>query len=333
MQSLLVLAVALVVPGSAMSRKGSLSFLAIGDWGGKSDSVPTTPGEVENAAGMSRVARTLGNNQFILALGDNIYPDGIIGPDAGPRFKETFEDVFTQPEMQVPWYAIAGNHDHRGNVSAQMAYAEQSKRWVFPHYWYSFTKTFRSGWRTVTSEFIYTDAIVLAGMVYEDPVNGGYTAPSGPADEALAESQLAWLEEKLKNSKADYLWVAGHYPVYSICSHGPTASLVSRVLPLLKKYKVSGYISGHDHCLEHFIEDDIAYVVSGAGKECCYRPSKMEAVPSHLLKFHMDRDQTYGASGGFASVTSTEHESIITYYNTHGEKLYQAPPVYPRRVH
>jgi len=38
----------------------------------------------------------------------------------------------------------------------------------------------------------------------------------------------------MKESKADYLFVAGHYPVYSACSHGNTDYLVDNLKPLLE---------------------------------------------------------------------------------------------------
>lgn len=51
--------------------------------------------------------------------------------------------------------------------------------------------------------------------------------------------------------RADYLLVGGHYPVYSVAEHGSTKCLVDRLFPLLHKYKVQAYLSGHDHNLQH----------------------------------------------------------------------------------
>ena len=79
----------------------------------------------------------------VFVLGDNFYNSGIHpedGPDGVLRFKKTFEDVYTAPSLKkIPFYVCAGNHDHGGNVSAQIAYTHNPQneggRWRFPHYW------------------------------------------------------------------------------------------------------------------------------------------------------------------------------------------------------
>ena len=44
-------------------------------------------------------------------------------------FKETFEDVYTSKSLMRNWYLVAGNHDHNGNVTAQIEYTNRTQRW------------------------------------------------------------------------------------------------------------------------------------------------------------------------------------------------------------
>ena len=66
-----------------------------------------------------------------------------------------------------------------------------------------------------------------------------------------SEAMWKWIEKTLKSSTDfDFLFVAGHYMLLdSVGYYDPV--LVSRLLPLLKKYNVSAYIQGHRHSLEH----------------------------------------------------------------------------------
>lgn len=74
--------------------------------------------------------------------------------------------------------------------------------------------------------------------------------PRGPLHMPSAHRQLAWLQGRLARSKADFLLVAGHYPVWSVSEHGPTACLLRKLHPLLIKHRATAYLCGHDHNLQ-----------------------------------------------------------------------------------
>ena len=102
-------------------------FFSMGDWGGASDTQPTTDSEIANGKGMQAVSDHLGlKPRFVMAVGDNFYGVGIQGSEYSSRFQTTFEDVFTEEALECPWYVIAGNHDHKGNVTAQIDYTNDS---------------------------------------------------------------------------------------------------------------------------------------------------------------------------------------------------------------
>ena len=297
----------------------ALNFLVMGDWGGQSCPIfndCTTPQEKETGKGMKSVGDQV-NATFAVALGDNFYSSGIRTDVHSKRFKYTFEDVFTN---EIPFHVISGNHDHRGNVTAQIAYTQISKRWSYPSLYYTFTEG--------PVQFVMIDTVVLSGNCHvedsEEELLGNQLL--GPEDPELAGTQMEWIEATLNASTAEYIVVAGHYPVYSICEHGPTSFLVDNLKPLLEKYKVAAYMNGHDHCAEHIdIGDGVQYHTIGSAHENNDDTSHKDTIPSKALKFH-----TGVGKGGFASAKVDASGMTIYHRDGDGKLLYTAPAILPR---
>ncbi|XP_073253709.1 tartrate-resistant acid phosphatase type 5-like [Porites lutea] len=301
-----------------------LSFLALGDWGGIELWPYTTLIERAVSKGMSKIAENL-ETQFIVALGDNFYHLGVKNVD-DKRFNETFEDVFTAKSLMTPWYFCAGNHDHYGNVSAQIAYSSKSKRWNFPDYYY--TKSWKIPGSDIELQLVLLDTVQLCGDSGDDHFN---TQPQEPESQEASETQWKWIEDTLQSSTAHYLIVGGHFPVWSVAEHGPTDCLVNRLRPLLQKYKVTAYISGHDHNLQHLKESNssVEYFVIGSAAYIVDSKTHKDSVPKGSLSFFWaDADK----EGGFAAVRVAATNMTLEFVDAFGASLYKRQ-LYPRNIH
>jgi len=122
LKSFLILSLAQIGSSADILKgeSGDLNFLVMGDWGGLPDAPYTTAAEQATAASMNALGGKVGA-RFTLALGDNFYYDGVLSLD-DQRFNSTFENIFTGSNLQGENFfrVLSGNHDHNGNVSAQV---------------------------------------------------------------------------------------------------------------------------------------------------------------------------------------------------------------------
>ncbi|XP_060619558.1 tartrate-resistant acid phosphatase type 5 [Anolis sagrei] len=317
---LFLLGIFLAAPPELHAASSSLRFIAVGDWGGVPNAPFYTAREVAVAKEMGRTVASLGAD-FILSLGDNFYYSGV-NDVYDKRFQETFETVFQAPSLRkVPWYVLAGNHDHSGNVSAQIAYTKISKRWHFPKYYYKLR--FKVPGSNASVAILMIDTVTICGNSddFQDE------QPLRAQDPSVARSQLSWLRKQMANSQDDYLLVAGHYPVWSVGKHGPTACLVKQLQPLLQKYKATAYLCGHDHNLQYLQDKTgLGHVLSGAGNFMDESRQHLNQVPAGYLRFF------YGSTasqGGFTYVEIDGKEMSITFIEARGKSLYKT--TLPRR--
>eukprot|EP01084_Bolivina_argentea_P117700 208972_1 len=303
---------------------GDMDILVIGDWGGAEMTPYTTPEELATANVMNRISSSL-KPSMIWALGDNFYLKGVEDIN-DHRFQDVWANVFNGSAIEsIPFYVVAGNHDHYGNVSAEIAYSNVSSRWIFPDYWY--TKTWNVPDTTYTLQLLMIDTILLCGNTmneeyckYEGIADKDcILSPMGPQDTDIADQQWEWIQKELNSSTASYLIIGGHYPVWSIAEHGPTSCLVNQLRPMLIENNVTLLMTGHDHTFEYIQEDEfpgLGYVDTGGAHECNPSTKHEKDIPIGSLKFHDCND------GGFTRVHIDKDGLFVDYYFGNDTNVY-----------
>ncbi|KAI6198513.1 Tartrate-resistant acid ATPase [Aphelenchoides besseyi] len=148
---------------------------------------------------------------------------------------------------------------------------------IFPSLYYKTSYSFgRNGTRV---EFVFIDTVVLCGNANNVKSRSIFSwigvktrIPERPAAKYVDESkkQWKWIEEQLRRSTANHLYVVGHYPIHSVVTK-TLQCLKEKLDPLMRKYKVSAYFAGHNHNLQYFRDSkpqnewQMRYIVSGAG--------------------------------------------------------------------
>jgi len=284
----------------ARAARPALTFLAVGDWGREG---AFNQGDV--AARMGQTAALIGA-RFVISVGDNFYEDGVASVD-DPQWRTSFEDVYRAPSLQVPWRVALGNHDYHGDTQAQIDYSAKSRRWRLPARWYSRTETAPDGAKL---ELFFLDTSPFLSQYLAD---GGVKVKVAGQDTA---AQLAWFENALAASRADWKIVVGHHPIHSGRDPASTLDLASKIDPILQRHRVALYINGHDHNLHHIQVGATHYVCTGAGSKM---DEHCELAGGDFCSLHP----------GFTALRVTRRAVRIAYGDAAGAELHVvtiAPP-------
>jgi len=237
----------------------ALNFIVMGDWGRNGEDH-----QKEVAAQMGKTAAAA-SVDFIIATGDNFYPEGVIsGHD--PLWKYSFEDIYTAFSLQWNWYPVLGNHDYGTNPDAQVAYSKISRRWKMPARYYS-NKFSLNGDTTQQVLIAFIDTNPLLKDFYR---NSGY-GPNVRSQDSTA--QKTWLKKVLSDPSPNIKWklVVGHHPMFTGSDKRregyDTRNIRASLKNLFEEYHVDAYLAGHDHSLQHIVVDDLDHFVSGAASE------------------------------------------------------------------
>ena len=277
---------------------GGLNFLVFGDLGrrGQVD-------QVQVAAQMASAAKE-NEAQFVISVGDNFYERGVASTK-DDHWRQSFEEVYSAPPLQVPWDVILGNHDYYGNCDAQIEYSKTSPRWRMPARYY--VRNLRLG-KGVSAGLFYLDTTPMVKIYREqtaENMRANVLAQDVPA-------QLAWLKSALAASKAQWKIVIGHHPIYSGNAHRGTPELVELILPVLREHGVQVYFNGHDHDLQHLVTGKLNLFCSGAG-------SIVSGVPAETEYTHFARN-----CPGFITASLKPDELRVRMIDGHGKLLHAA---------
>lgn len=202
---------------------GKTRFAVLGDFGtGGTD-------EYSVAAQMLQAHRQA-SLDFVLTVGDNIYPNGN-GRLLAKHFEEPFAGLLKE---RVKFFATLGNHDVEEGRKDQMNYP----------------------------------LFNMSGSNYYTISRGNGLIEFFMLDSTDFDSgQVNWLENSLRNSRALWKVAALHHPIYSSGKkHGSEVKLRTVLEPLLTRYHVQVVFAGHDHVYERIkLQKEIQHFVTGAG--------------------------------------------------------------------
>lgn len=233
--------------------------------------------------------------QFIVGLGDNIYPDGVKSVHS-KLFYSHFEKPYSILPKDIQFLQCLGNHDYKGSVESQINYSNVSSRWYMPKNYYCVHKKING---------VHVDLFAIDTNMNKLSSN-------------QRQKQEQWLLHSLENSKARWRIVFGHHPWKSSGSHGDTKNkhLEKLFKKIIQTKQVHLILAGHDHDQQHI---KIPYLpdlcVSGAG-------STTRHQPDFIRKYNQPNLLYYSENPGCCLIGVNYNHLDLSFFNMYDKPEY-----------
>lgn len=253
---------------------------------------------------MGRMAENV-DIECVIAAGDVHHFEGVRSVN-DPLWMTNYELIYNHPELMIPWYAILGNHEYRGNPQAVIDYTNISGRWNMPARYYTFV--------------LENDGITIRMiMVDTAPLIDKYRKDSQKYPDACKQDinqQLNWIDSVLTSAKEDWVIVVGHHPIFAETGKDDSErlDLQKRLDNVLRKHaNVDMYLCGHIHNFQYIRPKDskIDYVVNTSGA------LSRKVKPIEGTQFCSDES-------GFSLITADKKELKLHMINKTGKVIYTA---------
>jgi hypothetical protein len=244
--SILLASVAAVLSSSnfcwSNPTSGELRLLTLGDWGIDS------PARKQVGEAMAKFAAEPGQRpDAVLLLGDNFYVK--LSGVADGQIQSFFEQTYDPARLNVPFYAVMGNHDYSNDdVKIEMEYTRsRDTRLKIPSRWYRL-------------DLPVEKPLVTVLMLDSD-------APPNLMTQQDWAAENRWLGEELSKPHAPWLICCAHHDVFGNGNHGDNGVLMTTWGPLFMHAHIDFYVCGHEHTLQHLEipKWPISFVVAGGG--------------------------------------------------------------------
>ena len=246
------------------------------------------------------IGHNIGRNDALILLGDNFYDSGI-SSQCDPIINK-YIDIFKN--INNPIYSILGNHDYQSNPSAQLNHT----KWIMPSYYY------KKEYSNVDLLFLDTVLFNTHFSLTKDKIEKVHN----DSVDNLINKQLNWLEDNLKLNENKKKIVFGHYPIITngyYKKKGEDVLIYNYLFDIFKKYKISAYISGHEHNIQYinrkFDNFTLNQVIIGSSAE-----------NRHWEKDYSEISDMYDNSDNFYARLTFEPEFKIDYINKYGVVMY-----------
>ncbi len=284
------------------NKTNSLIFYTIGDWGAY---------QQESLQIMKKISLQMSKlvhykkPQFIMTLGDNFYDRGVRSM-YDQLWYSCWKDIFINPHenmKDIKWHAILGNHDYFGgydSVEAQIYRTNIDNNWFLPNenYYYRDERT--------NSYFIHIDTCKIYPELYAET---SLMISKRQIMETL--NYLEFVLERANRYGANWIFVFGHYHIFSNGYYKNYKIMEERLLPLLEKYNVDVYFCGHEHNYQVLKYNKLKLIINGAGSYC-----------SDVTTYNYNKDvQTIftSKSNGFTFHNLSKNNFTINFVNSDGK--------------